>query len=139
MVSSNNEIGLGVYQKGNLVYYTLDMGRRMDFAPISEPVNPPSENTSSNSSSNSEETETQLSLDVNYSLRNSSRYYFYKLYVEANERASIRYVIGDKERRLCSNCMKKSLYVRSRLPLNEIKFYATDKAGNEALKILDIL
>ena len=141
MKSSNNEIGLGVYVYNNKVYYTLDMGKRRDVViPSTTPT--PSTNVTQPQVVPPTPKEpviqpTTLKLNVTYATSKSRVYYYYKIYIKTNAPAQLKYKIGTSEKIISTRASSKSLFLRSKTPLDNIEIIATDKKGNTDSKFID--
>jgi hypothetical protein len=111
MISDSfNEIGLGFYTKNGLSYYTLDLGKRFNFIP-------PKANET-----NPEILFSLISVD-----ESKSKYYkFIKVGGNLNKKSSVYYYIDGKSQRICSNCNKFSISIRTKISNNQLILKASN-------------
>jgi hypothetical protein len=139
---SYNEIGLGVYSKDGLTYYSLDFGKRNGVViPAPTPVPTPTPNPTPSPSPNpinTNKTTNPASLFgiIDATSKQSRTYRYVSISGYLNEKASVYYEIDNKTRMACSNCNKFSIHFTTKTNNIRVKILAKTSMGKSEEKII---
>jgi len=144
--ASYNEIGLGVYSKDGLTYYTLDFGKRTTKPGPTKPVvnstkpTNPILNSTKPADNSSVNTDNDLFFSIDTTETNKGVYRFIKISGKLNDKSAIYYTsnIDTKVHKICSSCNKFSFFIRTKVDTLQLNLTAENMAGKYVTKTLKI-
>jgi len=139
MIGAFNEMGLGVYSKNSLTYYTMDMGKRPESlinkttspVPVPAPAPVPSPQPAKDT--------TPPVISVTSSKTLYSTYKLFSVDIKTDEPSTISYNVGSSSGTICRGCTRSRFYVRaSKSFTGYLKLTAKDSSGNTATKSISL-
>ena len=137
---SFNEIGLGIYSKNGLTYYTLDFGKRTNIIPpvITPPVTPPAIMPPATNPGTPDNPTSVLFSSLNSTESKRGTYRFIKVNGNLNKKSAVNYYLDGKIHRVCSQCTKFSFNIRTKASSLQLNITAKEKTGNTETRILSL-